>query len=137
MKFLLMISCLMAFVISSPAQQLEVTGIEVSLPNQVRVILTLKGKISGVIPPSGAVIRVGPTITGISGTSLMRAGGKIISVGDVAITRIGGQILSLGDIPLTRAGGKIVTIGDASIKWIGNTILSLDGDPRVRLVLGM
>jgi len=136
MKHIIFAAFLWLGTLAVQAQLLAVTGFELSLPNDIRIVLSPEGEITGIMPAAGAVMRVGPTITAIGNTALMRSGGKIIKVGDIAITRIGGQILSVGELSLTRSGSKIVTIGEATVTRIGHTILSLKGDDRVRLVLG-
>jgi len=136
MKRLLFACCLLGLTLTTQAQSLKVTGIQLCLPDQTRVILSLAGTLKEIIPPSGPLTQLGGRITAAGEMEIMRVGNKIVAIGDSPITRIGGTILSVGDISLTRAGGKLVGVGNATLTRIGNTILSLKGDPRVRLVLG-
>jgi len=132
----LFICCLLGMVLAVQGQPLKVTGIQLSLPDQTRVILSLDGALTGIIPPSGSLTQLGGRITAAGGIEILRVGNQVVAIGDSPITRIGGTILSVGDISLTRAGGKLIRVGNASLTRMGNTILSLEGDSRVRLVLG-
>ena len=136
MKRNLFLICLLGIVLSVQAQPLKVTGIQLCLPDQTRVTLSLDGALTGIIPASGSLTQLGGRITAAGGVEILRVGNQIVAIGDSPITRIGGTILSVGDISLIRAGGKLIGVGNASVTRMGNTILSLEGDPRVRLVLG-
>ena len=136
MKRILMTCCLLGLALTAHARPLKVTGIQLCLPDQTRVILSLDGALTGIIPASGPLTQLGGRITAAGETRLLRVGDRIVAIGKCPITRIGDTIVSVGDIPLTRAGGKLTGVGNATLTRIGNTILSLEGDPRVRLVLG-
>jgi hypothetical protein len=136
MKRNLFICCLLGMALGVQAQDLRVTGIQLSLPDQTRVILSLDGALTGIIPPAGALTQLGGRITAAGDIEILRVGNKIVAIGESPITRIGGTILSVGDISLIRAGGKLISVGHATLTRMGSTILSLEGDPRVRLVLG-